>query len=104
MFFSNRILAGAFIPLALHRAEQITVIDNPGIAFNCLVKVLFLKFPITFWVVVVDIGTKQKPLFKPTFGVIERYCSRVWSDMPNLAVGTQSESPVQRVVCTTLPT
>jgi hypothetical protein len=90
MFFSNRILAGAFIPLPLHRAEQITVVDDPSIAFNCLVKVLFLKLPIAFWVVMVDIRTQEKPLFKPAFGVIERYCRGVWSDMPNLAVGTHS--------------
>jgi hypothetical protein len=40
MFFPQSILVGSLVPFALHRAEQVTVIDDRSIIVDGLLQVL----------------------------------------------------------------
>ena len=49
------------IPLALHRAKQITDVDDVRVALDCLLEMHSLECLITMRVIVMPVARKQKP-------------------------------------------
>ena len=71
MLFANARLVAARIELTLHRAEQITDINDASIASKCLVKVCFLEVMVGVGVIVVAVPGQQEPPLIRSRGAIE---------------------------------